>query len=245
MVSMEYKQDSFDDIIKSEYDMVLDGQKRYGKYYIHAINFYNFLQQFIISVDASRFIFTAFLGQIRKHHLLAILSTLRLQHTQSMMNLRQVLEASASAAYSIANPDKKGFIIEDESRIIKTTDKLRNKQYKWLDKNYKHGSDAIKRMKDLINDTSSHSNLVNAHRNFKFQSKEAHMPFFDYENEFHIKAALWQASNIVLGITNLFYVVDKDIRSIKFVDSFEKDLLALQDENNIIKTEIQKDHPEK
>ena len=68
------------------------------------------------------------------------------------------------------------------------------------------------------------------------------MPFFDYENEFHVKTALWQASNIVLGITDLFYGVDKNFSSIKFIDTFEKDLLALQDENNTIKDQIQKDY---
>ncbi len=242
---MQYKDDTFENIVESERLMVLDAQKRYGEHYQHAIGFYNFLQQFIVSVDVSRFIFMAFLGQIRKHHLLAVLSILRLQNTQAMMNLRQVLEASASAAYAIANPDKEGFVVEDETGIIKSTQELRKKQYQWLSDNFSHGSDAIKRMKDAINENSSHSNLVEAHRNFKLEKKVAHMPFPDYENEFHVKTALWQASNIILGVTNLLYEVDKDIGSIEFIETFEKDLLALQDENNRLKAQIQKDYPEK
>jgi hypothetical protein len=42
-----------------------------------------------------------------QENMLALLSTLRLHKVQSMMNLRQVLESGASAAFAIANPGKR------------------------------------------------------------------------------------------------------------------------------------------
>lgn len=242
---ISYKQDSFQEIIESENIMIIDGENRYEEHYLHAMNFYNLLQSFLETVDASRFVFTAFLGKIRKHHLLALTSILRLQHTQAMMNLRQVLEAGANAAYGIANPESEDFVDTDENGILNPTDALQKKRYKWLKENFPSGSDAIKRMKDSINKSSAHSNLVDAYRSFEFKGKEAHMPFFDIENDFHIKTALWQTANIALGIMDLFYGVNKDIGALKFIDNFEKQLHELELENQQIKATIAKEYPKK
>jgi hypothetical protein len=44
--------------------------------------------------------------------MLALLSTLRLHKVQSMMNLRQTLEAGAAAAFAIANPEREHFMLK-------------------------------------------------------------------------------------------------------------------------------------
>lgn len=240
---MKYKQNTFDEIVESENQMILDAQIRYGHNYNHTMTAYNFLQECIVSVDVSKFIFTVFLGQIRKHQLLAILSTLRLHHTQAMMDLRQMLEAGASAAFALSNPNPESFVEKDENGILLPSQELRNKQYKWLDKNFPAGSKSIQLMKDQLNKTSSHANLVDAHRNYKFGEKEIQTPYFDFENFFHTKTALWQISNITLGLVDLLYGVNLKEGAITFIESFEEDLQKLLNDNQTIKNRILNEYP--
>ena len=237
---MEIKQDTIGDIIESESQMILHGAERFGDYFINASEFNNLLQQFIKSVDPDRFIFAMFLAQIRKHHLLAHFSAVRLHHIQAMMNLRQVLEAGSCAAYAIANPDQAGFADIDENGIIDPSQELTRKRYKWLEDNFKKGSDAIKNMKGAINNSTAHSNIVYAHNNFRFDGERGKFitPFFDIEDDYLVKTDLWQIGNIAMGLMDLFYGVNKNLDVIKFVDDFIPRLKALETENHRLKAEM-------
>ena len=156
------------------------------------------------------------------------------------MDLRQVLEAGSCAAYAIANPDKAGFGDIAENGIIDPSKELTVKRYSWLETNFKTGSDAIKNMKGLINGSTAHSNIVYAQKNFSFDnaSRKFVTPFFDNEDEYHVKCDLWQIANIVMGLMDLFYGVNKDINVIKFIDDFVPRLKALEAENFRLKTEM-------
>ncbi len=236
----KYKSDNLDDIINSEHQMVLDGQKSYGEYYKNALDFYQLLQDFITVIPVDKLIFCIFLNQIRKHSLLAILSTLRRQDTQAMMNLRQVLEAGALGAYSIANGDWDDLIAKDNEDMFKKSEIYKDKAYNWLKENYKEGSDAILGMKTLINKSSSHNNVIMAHRSFNFNSKTktAEIPFFDIEDEYLTKKALWQVSNIMMGIMDLIYGVSKSYKGLEFSPNFEIRLKRLEAINDKLKAEM-------
>lgn len=65
-----------------------------------------------------------------------------------MMNLRQVLEAGACAAFAIANPDHEHFVDTDEHGILDPSQKLARKRYAWLKQHYPAGSDAIEDIKN-------------------------------------------------------------------------------------------------
>lgn len=235
-----FKQKTIGDILTSEQEMVLNGAESYGDYFINASEFNHLLQKFIKSVDPNRFIFAMFLAQIRKYHLLALFSAVRLHHIQAMMNLRQVLEAGSCAAYAIANPDQKGFANVDKNGIIDTTQELTNKRYKWLEENFKKGSDTIKNMKFAINNSTAHSNIVYAHNNFRFDSKKGRFdtPFFDIKDDYLVKTDLWQIGNIAMGLMDLFYGVNKNLNVVKFVDDFIPRLKKLESDNNQLKTEM-------
>jgi len=237
---MEFKQNTIGDIIESESQMILHGAERSGDYFINASEFNNLLQQFIKSVDPDRFIFAMFLSQIRKHHLLAHFSAVRSHHIQAMMNLRQVLEAGSCAAYAIANPNKGGFADIDEKGIIDPSQELAKKRYKWLEDNFGKGSDAIKNMKNAINNSTAHSNIVYAHNNFRFDGEQRKFvtPFFDIEDDYLVKTNLWQMGNIAMGLMDLFYGVNKDLDVIKFVDNFIPRLKTLEAENHRLKAEM-------
>lgn len=239
---MEFKQDTFGDIIESEKQMVLSGTERYGDYFINASEFNNLLQQFVKSIDPDRFIFAMFLAQVRKHNTLALFSALRLHNIQAMMDLRQELEAGSCAAYAIANPNKEGFADTDKNGIIDATQELTKKRYKWLDDNFKKGSDAIKNMKGAINNSTAHSNIVYAHNNFQYDGKKGRFitPYFDIEDEYLVKTDLWQIGNIAMGLMDLFYGVNKDLGVIKFVGDFVARLKTLEVENHRLKAEMMK-----
>jgi hypothetical protein len=158
--SMEFKQGNVGDILDSERAMVLTAPERFGAYYQHAFDCSLFLTHFVKTIDRDRWIFASFLSQVKKLHTLALFSTVRLHQIQSMMNLRQVLEAGAAAAFAIANPDHKHFVETTDEGLLDASKGLTSKRYTWLDKNYPEGSAAIKAMKNLINESTAHSNLV-------------------------------------------------------------------------------------
>ena len=156
------------------------------------------------------------------------------------MNLRQVLEAGSCAAYAIANPDRSGFADINEHGIADASQALTNRRYKWLDDNFKQGSDYIKNMKGLINSSSAHSNIVYAHNNFSLDEKQRQYstPFFDIEDEYRVKTGLWQIANIALGIMDLLYGVNIPFDVIKFSDDYVSRLKNLEAINIKLKQEI-------
>jgi hypothetical protein len=99
--------------------------------------------------------------------MLALFSTVRLHKVQALMNLRQVLEAGACAAFAIANPDHKHFVDTDEHGILDPSQRLAKQRYAWLKENYPAGSDALEALKKQINLEAAHANLVTAQTNFR------------------------------------------------------------------------------
>lgn len=234
---MTFKQSTFGEIIESEREMFLNADERYGDFYINASEFNILLNEFVVSADLDRYIFAMFLSQVRKHTTLALLSSVRLHHVQAMMNLRQVLEAGSCAAYAIANIDKDDFADVDENGFLDPSQDLAKKRYKWLEEHYSSGSTAIHNLKKVINNSAAHSNIVYAHNNFSFDEKSGSFstPFFDKEDEFWVKTDLWSIANIVMGLTDLFYGVNKGRDVVVFADDFVPRLKALEEENNRLK----------
>jgi hypothetical protein len=72
----------------------------------------------------SRLHFGRFLALTKKHHILAVLSLVRLHKVQAMMNLRQTLEAGCAAAFAIANPEDGHFFKIDQHGIVTSPQKL-------------------------------------------------------------------------------------------------------------------------
>jgi len=237
---MTFKQDTIEDIITSEREMVLRGAENYGDFFINASEFNDLLNKFIISVDPDRFIFALFLSQVRKHSMLALFSAVRLHHIQAMMNLRQVLEAGSCAAYAIANPDSSGFADVDENGILDASKDLTAKRYKWLQDNFLEGSNAIKNIKSTINVSTAHSNIIYAHNNFKFDGEKGKFvtPFFDMNDDYLVKTNLWQIGNVVMLLMDLFYGVNKKLDVIKFINDFIPQLKTLEKENNKLRVDM-------
>ena len=128
-----------------------------------------FLSRCIIAIDQDRMHVSRFNAILKKHHLLAIMSAVRLLKSQAMWNLRQVLEAGAHAAFAIANPGDE-HLFKWENGLLVLPPKLPGKRYDWLAQNHKPFSDAIKAKKDMLNESQTHANGVAAHGVFTLKA---------------------------------------------------------------------------
>jgi len=237
---MEFKQDTIEQILDSEKEMVLSARQRYGEYYGTALECSVLMTHFLKSIDPDRWVFAAFLSQVKKHHTLALFSAVRLHKVQSMMDLRQALEAGACAAVAIANLDHTQFVDTDEYGILDPSKKLAEKRYDWLNKNYPERSTAIKEIKERINKYTAHANLINTHNTFRVDNEAGRFatPFFDIEDEYYVKTDLWMIGNVALTLLSFFYEVNEGRNAIKFVDNFLPIIKTLREKNEALRAEM-------
>ncbi len=184
--------------------------------------------------------FGRFFTLLKKHHMLALLSTLRLHKVQSMMNLRQVLEAGAAAAYAIANPELEHFAETDAGGILDPTPELTRKRYQWLATHFKIGSDAIKAKKELINNIAAHANVVSTDQTFRVSEScdRIDAPFFDVEDEYFVRGDLWLISSIAIDVLDLLYGVNKDRNVIEFIPEFQANFAGMARGNGALHSEM-------
>jgi hypothetical protein len=237
---MELKQSTLEEIVESERQLLIDADARYGKYYRHARACSVFLSRAIISVNHDRMMFGRLFSLLKKHHMLALLSTLRLHKVQSMMNLRQVLEASAAAAFAIANPELEHFAETDAAGILDPTQELTRKRYRWLATHFRASSDALKAKKELINNMAAHANIVTTDQTFRVNEggDMIDAPFFDLEDEYFVKGDLWLMSSIAIEVLDLLYGVNKDRNVIEFIPEFEAHFTGMARGNQALHAEM-------
>ena len=207
---MAYPQSTLEEIVESERSMFLDGEARYGRHFKHARAVTMYLSLCVVSVDHDRSdTFGRLFSLMKKQHMLSFLSALRLHKVQAMLNLRQVLEAGAGAAYAIANPDVRDFVDIDAFNIMDPSQKLRGKRYRWLRQNYPDGSKRIEDIKDQINNQDAHANIVSGDAGYHAgqTADVADLPFFDIEDEYFVQADLWLISSVAIMMMDLFYGV--------------------------------------
>lgn len=237
---MSFPQSTLEEITESERQMLLTAKERYGNYYVNARASSVFLSKCIVAIDHDRLNFGRFLAIMKKHHMLSIMSAVRLHKVQAMMNLRQVLEAGAAAAFAIANPEDRHFFKIDDKGIVKTPQKPTDKRYEWLEQNYKDKSDSIKAKKTLINNSQSHANVVSAHSVFRVDDtgELINAPFFDIEDEHFVKSDLWLASAVALEMMDLFYGVNIGRNVIEFMPGFPDFVGSLERDTNALLAEM-------
>lgn len=235
-----FKQSTFGEIIESEREMILKGADQYGIFFENALECNNLLNNFVKSIDdIDKFIFLAFLSQVKKHHTLALFSVVRRHHIQAGMNLRQVIEGASWAAYALGHKEEEKFCEKGNNDVMQVPDRLGKAKNKWLTDNYKDGSEMIKRLKDLINSSTAHSNIVYAFQNFQVRADPGFdIPFFDYPDDYKIKNDLWFVGNIALGLLDLFYGVNKDYKVFQCTDEYLTTFKKFMVQNNALKVDI-------
>jgi hypothetical protein len=237
---MEFLQSTLEEIIESERLMLLAARERYGSYYDHARTCAIFLSRSVTAVDHDLMMFSRFFSLMKKHHMLALLSILRLHKVQAMINLRQVLEAGAAAAFAIANPKLPHFADTDKQGLLDPSQALTKKRYQWLDENYRQKSDWIKGKKEQINLSTAHANIVSSESTFRVAEAgdTINAPFFDIEDEYTVKADLWMTGSIALTLVDFFYGVNQGRNVIEFCADFTRHVGRLAQENEALVAEI-------
>jgi hypothetical protein len=242
MSKAPFPQSTLEEIWDSEFRMLETAKDRFGNYWTHARGCTVFLSRCIASFDASRMMFGHFFSHMKKHHTLALFSVTRLHKVQAMMDLRQVLEAGASAAFAIANPGHEHFVDVDEQGILDPSQPLTQKRYAWLDAHYPQKSKWIKDTKKRINLSSAHANYVSANSVFRVNDAGdlADAPFFDVEDEYFVKADLWLISCVALTLMDFMYGVNRQYKVLEFVDRFADLLQDYAAANNTLLDEMKK-----
>ncbi|WKZ25799.1 MAG: hypothetical protein QY322_00595 [bacterium] len=217
------------DIVIEENSLLLKSQQKYGDLYKHVNDVYmlvsNFFDGYLGNFDQGTDLLLRFHTEMRNFYLLSMFSIVRLHSVQASLNLRLFMEASCNLGYSIANPNYKDFAATDEFGILDPSNDLKSKRYKWLDDNYSDRSIDLKKIKKQIQ-FNSHSNLVNTFKNTKHIFDKNNPPetqtlFFDIEDEYLVKAALWQLSNTCLACLNLIYEVNRDFKKLVLINDYE------------------------
>jgi hypothetical protein len=100
-----------------EHQKLVDAERRYGNAFINAYNttilVSNLMMWPIIDCD----LFIRFYSQMKKYHALSVVSTVRLHRIQAKMDLRDFLESTANAAFSLAHTDNQNYFDLQNNRI--------------------------------------------------------------------------------------------------------------------------------
>jgi hypothetical protein len=106
--------------------------------------------------------------------------------------------------------------------------------YKWLDQKYPKRSQSLKGMKDDINASTCHANLVYTDSNFKVVNDEVCRRFSISKTTMSFSRDLWRIGNIAISLLELFYGVNKSVGSIKSADDLSERFGVLVDQNKAL-----------
>src|ERR1700722_4756840 len=100
--------------------------------------------------------------------------------------------------------------------------------------------DRHQRNKDTDQHDRAHANLISTHNTFgpDYEAGWFSAPFFDIENEHHVKTDLWMIGNVALTLMHYFYEINERRNVIKFVDNFWPLIQALGQKNDALRAEM-------
>lgn len=230
-------------ILEAERDMVLDAQQKYGEYFTHAVEMVTLLNNLASTIDRpERFLFVAFLSHIRKHFTLSLFSAVRRHHIQTGMNLRQVLESAAWAAYALAHEDINLFQVQDERGHVDVPQRLSDARNSWLDANYSVKSEEIRRLKKQINKSVAHANIAYVFQTFGLSQQRERSGFttsyFDIEDDFRIRTDLLMIANFAMGMIDLFVSINQAEEVFLVSDDFTDHFRRLNEQHTRLRAEI-------
>jgi hypothetical protein len=230
------------DISKEDDRLIGEAKIKYGKIYDNTENLVFFLWDFLKSAEADAWIFASFLSQVRKFAILSLLSTIRKHNAQSLMDIRQIFEASVLATYSLHERNDTTYYYKDKNDVAYVKENVRAKAYKWLGDNYKNHSDTIKNQKQIINNMWTHANILLTPLNFRLEGEEKFLSsVFDNEDDFQAKNNLWFLANSCWGLLDLFAREIIKTKMAKLSDDFVLKMQQFGKDNEFLKKELTAD----
>jgi hypothetical protein len=203
---MEIKQSTIEEIIDSEALLAATAPEQYGMYYLHARNVTIFISKCLASIDPGYDFFAGFYAHVKKHHLLALLSAVRLHYVQTQMDIRQVVEGGAWAAYALTHTEAREFVHIDKRGILRPKTELSNKRDQWLTDKFPKNWSYLRGVRSQINKYGTHANLVVSWKVLQQSSsgREWNMPFFDLTDDYYVYTNLWIIAGIGISLMDLF-----------------------------------------
>jgi hypothetical protein len=238
-VMIDIKQSTIEEIIDSEELLAIAAPERYGMYYLHARNVTTFFSKCLSSIDPGYDFFAGFYAHVKKHHLLALLSTVRLHHVQTQMNIRQVVEGGAWATYALAHTEARDFVHIDKRGILRPTTELSNKRDQWLTEKFSKNWSYLRGLRSQINKYGTHANLVVSSKVLRQSEsgREWNMPFFDFTDDYYVYTDLWSIAGIGISLMDLFLGANESTH-IHFVADFDGRLTELLHQNQLLQQEM-------
>jgi hypothetical protein len=226
--------------------MIEKWEDLYWEFFQNTFWFIELLNNCIKTIDdLTKFKFVYFLSHIKKHLTLALFSSLRQHHVQTGMDLRQVLEATSWAIYALWNSENEKFCTKKENWSINVPEKLGKARNKWIQENFPEKSKEIVKLKDLINWSVAHSDLIYTFLTLDAKDIEKwilHTPFFDIYDEYKVKNDLWFVANVTMGILDLFVWANDKFKVFQFEGNFLSKFRLLINQNNQLKLQMM-NHP--
>lgn len=186
-------------------------------------------------MDVDAYLFGFFLSQLQVSSKLSLLSVLRLHDVQAGMNMRQALEATVRAAYTLKFPDENLHIIKKEDGTVEEKGNFKSSCHKWLETEYPLHSVKIKDMKDIINDIFMHANLITAESTFYISSDKYWSGLFDKEDALITQQRLWWLADLNFDLIDLISRVIIDTRKAMLVSDFIERMKDFYQNNEINK----------
>jgi hypothetical protein len=219
----------------------------YGKYFNNAIDLISLTSNFYSKkINPEYWLFVFFTNLLYNSLFLSLLSTLRRHDVQSNMMIRQALEAIALTCYSAYNkdPEKFAHFSADGSLYLDSDD--RKKMYDWFKANYEEESSRIKYFKDIINDSTSHANLLITFNNSEISNSTIKTSIFDGSNEnigqdIIIKQRLWWIGNISFGTINLFSKIISELNIAELINGLPEIMKRLGEDNKELMEELKQE----
>lgn len=211
-------------------NMVLGGD--YAKFAETATGMFSTV---IMKADRRHALFMGNFSMVRKALVQAMLSALRQHRVQMNGNLRQAIEGTASMAYLIAHPEP-DFLIGPDMKIDAGR-KLNTKANKWLDANYADHSKRLQDLKNDINSTDGHSNIVNSYATFDYEAVDEIFStnrYLDRDDEEVLKLNLWSVGHMSSALIDLIAVVAKDREGVVLPDDIDARRSWLSQANDLL-----------
>lgn len=180
-----------------------------------------------IKSDPENIFFPIFLTQVRKHAGLAILSVARHHSTQAMLNLRYVIESAEWMFYSMVRNQASDFYSVDTRGAAIVTENHKNRMYDWAKEHYPAGCLSLKKMKNHINESQAHADIIYAQQNVDFKKYE--FKFFDLPHARQLKANFFYVGMCIWQILDLLYGINQDHTVVQFSQEFQPTMKSLKE----------------
>ncbi|MBU3915638.1 hypothetical protein KKA14_08905 [bacterium] len=158
------------------------------------------------------------------------------------MMLRYALESGCLAGYALNNPNLDDFCYTDSSDCLYPKEKAKEKAYKWINNHFPSYSEKIKYMKDSINESFAHANILSAPKNYDSSETGIRSLFFDRADKLITQKNLWWIANISFGLLDFLAKVIKEHPHVSFAVGFHEKMKRYGRENGEIKEQLSS-HP--